>query len=135
MSLPVAPSSTWIPKPRTAVTSARPSPSMSPRRSVAYRAGSLQPAASLSAGPEIWAPNPLPVERQIVIIYAGNRGYLDEFPVNRIREYEQKLYVFMDREHPDILARIAEKKAIDSELDEAVAAALQEFGRQFKSGN
>jgi F-type H+-transporting ATPase subunit alpha len=79
--------------------------------------------------------DPLPVERQIVIIYAGNRGYLDEFPVNRIREYEQKLYPFMDREHPDILARIAEKKAIDSELDEAVAAALQEFGRQFKSGN
>ncbi len=48
-----------------------------------------------------------------MIIYAGNRGYLDEFPVNRIREYEQKLYEFMDKEHPDILEKIAERKSID----------------------
>jgi F-type H+-transporting ATPase subunit alpha len=78
--------------------------------------------------------DPLPVERQVVIIYAGNRGYLDEFPVDRIREYEQKLYTFMEKEHPDILEKIAVRKAIDSALDEAVAAALQEFGRQFKGG-
>ncbi len=78
--------------------------------------------------------DPLPVERQVMIIYAGNRGYLDEFPVDRIREYEQKLYAFMDKEHPDILEKIALRKSIDSALDEAVAAALQEFSRQFKGG-
>ena len=78
--------------------------------------------------------DPLPVERQVMIIYAGNRGYLDEFPVDRIREYEQKLYTFMDKEHPDILEKIALRKSIDSALDEAVAAALQEFSRQFKGG-
>jgi F-type H+-transporting ATPase subunit alpha len=77
--------------------------------------------------------DPLPVERQIVIIYAGNRGYLDEFPVNRIREYEQKLYGFLEKEHPDILEKIAQRKSIDTALDEAVAAALKTFGAQFKS--
>jgi F-type H+-transporting ATPase subunit alpha len=78
--------------------------------------------------------DPLPVERQVMIIYAGNRGYLDEFPVDRIREYEQKLYPFMEKEHPDILEKIALRKSIDAALDEAVAAALQEFSRQFKGG-
>jgi len=76
--------------------------------------------------------DPLPVERQIVIIYAGNRGYLDEFPVNRIREYELKLYEFLEKEHPDILEKIAQRKSIDTALDEAVASALKTFGRQFK---
>jgi F-type H+/Na+-transporting ATPase subunit alpha len=77
--------------------------------------------------------DPLPVERQVVIIYAGNRGYLDEFPVNRIREYELKLYEFMEKEHPDILEKIAQRKTIDTALDEAVASALKTFCRQFKS--
>jgi F-type H+/Na+-transporting ATPase subunit alpha len=76
--------------------------------------------------------DPLPVERQIVIIYAGNRGYLDEFPVNRVRDYEHKLYGFLEREHPDILEKIAARKTIDAALDEAVASALKTFGRQFK---
>ncbi len=76
--------------------------------------------------------DPLPVERQIVIIYAGNRGYLDEFPVGRIREYELKLYEFLEREHPDILPKIAERKSIDAALDEAVASALKAFSRRFK---
>ncbi|OGD19775.1 MAG: F0F1 ATP synthase subunit alpha [Candidatus Aminicenantes bacterium RBG_16_63_16] len=76
--------------------------------------------------------DPLPVERQIVIIYAGNRGYLDEFPVNRIQEYEHKLYEFMDKEHPEILEKIAQRKSIDSALDEAMASSLKIFGRLFK---
>jgi F-type H+-transporting ATPase subunit alpha len=77
--------------------------------------------------------DPLPVERQILIIYAGNRGYLDEFPVSRIREYERRLYEFVEGEHPDILEKIAEKKSIDASLDEAIASALTEFNQRLKS--
>ncbi len=77
---------------------------------------------------------PLPVEKQILIIYAGNRGFLDEFPVARIAEYERKLTEFFEREHPAIPARIAERKAIDPALDEEIAAALAEFGRRFREG-
>ncbi len=75
---------------------------------------------------------PLPVEQQILIIYAGNRGYLDEFPVSKIRAYETKLYQYMDKEHPQLLRQIAEKKALDAELDQAIASALQEFNARFK---
>jgi F-type H+-transporting ATPase subunit alpha len=75
---------------------------------------------------------PLPVEKQILIIYAGNRGYLDEFPVARIREYERRLYEYLDRERPEIAAKISERKSIDNALDAEIGAALSEFGRRFK---
>ena len=78
---------------------------------------------------------PLPVEKQILIIYAGNRGFLDEVPVPRIRDYETKLYDFMAKEKPEIPVQIAEKKQIDARLDEAVAAALTEFNKRFKEGS
>ncbi len=75
---------------------------------------------------------PLPVERQVLVIYAGNRGFLDEFPASKIRKYEAKLYEYLEREHPDILQKVAEKKTIDGALDEAIASALQEFNNRFK---
>jgi len=76
---------------------------------------------------------PLLVERQILIIYAGNRGFLDEFPVSSIRKYEAKLCAYMDKEHPSLLPKIAEQKTIDGALDETIASALQDFNRQFKT--
>jgi F-type H+-transporting ATPase subunit alpha len=75
---------------------------------------------------------PFPVEKQVLIIYAGNRGFLDELPVKRIREYEVGLYAYMEKERPDVLRQIAEKKTINSSLDEAIAEALQEFNARFK---
>jgi F-type H+-transporting ATPase subunit alpha len=76
---------------------------------------------------------PLPVEKQVLIVYAGHRGFLDDLPVDRIREYEKKLYAHVEKEHPDVLRTIAEKKSIDGDLDEAIAAAIQEFSLLFKS--
>ena len=75
---------------------------------------------------------PLPVEKQILIIYAGNRGFLDEFSVEKIKEYEEALYEFVEKEHPNLLKKIAEKKEIDNSLNEAVTAALKEFNKKFK---
>jgi F-type H+-transporting ATPase subunit alpha len=77
---------------------------------------------------------PLSVEKQILIIYAGNRGFLDEFKVGQIREYEKKLYEFFDRERSDILIKLAERKQIDGSLDEAISQALSEFNKRFKEG-
>jgi F-type H+/Na+-transporting ATPase subunit alpha len=76
--------------------------------------------------------HPLAVERQILIIYAGNRGFLDEFPVSRIPDYEKKLYEFLDHEKSSILTRIAERKQIDNALDAEIAAALTEFNARFR---
>jgi F-type H+-transporting ATPase subunit alpha len=76
--------------------------------------------------------SPIPVERQVLIIYAGNRGFLDEFRLDQVRAYEKKLFAFVETSHPDLLLRIAEKKEIDSSLDEAVTTALNEFNEEFK---
>jgi len=75
---------------------------------------------------------PLSVEKQILIIYAGNRGFLDEFPVSTIKDYEANLYEFMNKEHPDLLKKLDEKKAIDSDLDKDIASALKDFNLRFK---
>ena len=75
---------------------------------------------------------PLPVEKQILIIYAGNRGYLDEMEVSRIKEYEKSLYEYFEKEQAKILKKIAEQKEIDAEMDEAIDVALKEFNKRFK---
>jgi F-type H+-transporting ATPase subunit alpha len=75
---------------------------------------------------------PLPVEKQVLIIYAGNRGFMDEFPASRVREYEKKLYEQFEKDHPDILAKIKEKKQIDPALETEINAALNDFNLKFK---
>jgi F-type H+-transporting ATPase subunit alpha len=75
---------------------------------------------------------PLPVEKQILIVYAGNRGLLDEFQVHEIKEYEKRLYEYFETEHPDILKKIAEQKEISADLDEAIGQNISVFNQRFK---
>ena len=77
---------------------------------------------------------PLPVEKQILIIYAGNRGFLDEIEVEQIKEYEEKLYAFFEKEKAKLLKKIAEKRELSADLDEAISSALKEFNSMFKEG-
>src|SRR5580692_11673459 len=56
---------------------------------------------------------PLPVERQILIIYAGTNAFLDDLPVEECRKFEAELYRFVDNAHPGLLAKIRETKALD----------------------
>lgn len=77
---------------------------------------------------------PLPVEKQILIIYAGNRGFLDEIEVEQIKEYEEKLYAFFEKEKAKLLKKIAEKHELSADLDEAISSALKEFNSMFKEG-
>jgi len=74
---------------------------------------------------------PLSVERQVLIIYAGNRGYLDEFRVDQIQAYEKRLYDYFAREHAGLLGQLAEKKSIDTTMDAAIGQALKAFSRTF----
>jgi len=76
--------------------------------------------------------HPLPVEKQILIIYAGNRGYLDEFPVQAVKDYEKKLFQFFDSKYPHLLQALARKKQVDLELDQEISQALQEFNQIFQ---
>ncbi|MDQ7037740.1 MAG: F0F1 ATP synthase subunit alpha [Aquificota bacterium] len=75
--------------------------------------------------------NPLPVEKQIVAIFAGTNGYLDDLPVEAVRKFEKELYAYLDNERPDILKEIREKKALDDELKRKIEEALKDFKSKF----
>src|SRR5437879_3434032 len=74
---------------------------------------------------------PLPVEKQVAIIFAGTNGYLDPISVSDIRAYEQELYRFLESRHPGILTGVASKKQLDDSLKSEVDRATQECGGQF----
>jgi F-type H+-transporting ATPase subunit alpha len=75
---------------------------------------------------------PLPVERQILIIYAGTNGFVDELPLATLKRYEEQLYSFIESKHPDIFADVLKKRELDNELRSTMTAALQEFKEVFK---
>ncbi|PYQ24709.1 MAG: F0F1 ATP synthase subunit alpha [Acidobacteria bacterium] len=77
---------------------------------------------------------PLPVEKQIAIIFAATNGYLDEVPVPECRRYEKELYSFLEARHPSLLKGIVEKKDIKGELTDRIKATLVEFGTVFQGG-
>ncbi len=77
---------------------------------------------------------PLSVEKQVAIIYSATNGYLDAVAVERLREFEDGLYQFLETRHPGILPAIAEKKILDDDVKKALNGALDEYGREFAAG-
>ncbi len=75
---------------------------------------------------------PMAVEKQIAVIFAGTGGFLDAVPVPDCRRYEKELLLWLDRSHGDLLAAIAEKKDIKGELTDKLKAALAEFSSAFQ---
>ncbi|AJC93532.1 F0F1 ATP synthase subunit alpha [Campylobacter volucris] len=71
--------------------------------------------------------SPLSAENQVVIIYAGTKGYLDDVAVSKIGEFEAALYPFIEAKYPEIFEQIRTKKALDKDLEEKLAKALSEF--------
>jgi F-type H+/Na+-transporting ATPase subunit alpha len=76
---------------------------------------------------------PLSIEKQIVILYAGSRGLLDKYAVADILSYETELYGFLEMKHPVILATLANTKQIDESLTAALDGALNQFAAVFKT--
>jgi F-type H+-transporting ATPase subunit alpha len=74
---------------------------------------------------------PLPVEKQVAIIYAGTVGHLDDVPVSELRAFETELYKFLETRYANVLTGIREKKQLDDQLKAALDAAVREFGRDF----
>ena len=74
---------------------------------------------------------PLSNEKQVLIIFAANNGFIDEYPVNVLKRYETELFTFIDSRKSDILADLNNKKAIDDELKGKIVAALNEFKKEF----
>ncbi len=74
---------------------------------------------------------PLAVEKQVAIVFAATKGYLDSVDVERLRAYEDELFRFLETQRPDVLTQIRDKKILDDEAKGALEAALEEFGKQF----
>jgi F-type H+-transporting ATPase subunit alpha len=76
---------------------------------------------------------PLPVERQVLIVFAGGRGYLDDLQVSEVRRFERELYPFVETNFPNVFKTLREKKAIDDALQAEMIKALDAFKESFKA--
>jgi len=76
---------------------------------------------------------PLPMEKQVAILFAGAQGFLDPIPVNMLVDYEKELYVYIEQSAPAVFDGLKEKLEIDSELEELMKNTLTAFGESFKS--
>jgi F-type H+-transporting ATPase subunit alpha len=76
---------------------------------------------------------PLPVERQVAVIYAGTNGYLDNIAVHEVRAFETELYKFIESRYPEVFRGIAEKKQLDDQLKGALDRAVKEFAGDFSA--
>jgi len=74
---------------------------------------------------------PIPNEKQVVIIFAANNGFMDELPVAALKRYEPELYSFFDNRQADLLAELRDKKAIDDDLKKRMISALEQFKKEF----
>jgi F-type H+-transporting ATPase subunit alpha len=76
---------------------------------------------------------PLPVERQVIIIFAGTNGFVDDLPLTALKKYEKELYSFMESKHPEIFAEILKKRELDNDLRAKLTKTLEEFKGTFKA--
>jgi F-type H+-transporting ATPase subunit alpha len=75
--------------------------------------------------------HPLPAEKQVIILFAGTQGYLDEIKVSSIRAFEDGLYKYLDSGQTALLNDIATKKALDDDLKRRIGDALKEYKANF----
>jgi F-type H+-transporting ATPase subunit alpha len=81
---------------------------------------------------------PLPVEKQILIVYAANnvpvdkgKAHLDDVPVADIRRFEEELYKYVDAKHPTLLSDIATRKVLDDDIKARADKAISDFKKKF----
>jgi F-type H+-transporting ATPase subunit alpha len=75
--------------------------------------------------------SPVPVEKQVLILYVGTQGVLDDLPLPQVRAFEQELFHFVENAHPGLLPDIKEKKTLTDEIKAQINAIIKEFKPQF----
>jgi F-type H+-transporting ATPase subunit alpha len=78
---------------------------------------------------------PMPVEKQILMILCGTSGLLDELPVEQVKKFEQDLMAFVDARYATLLAQVVQKKLLDDDLRAELHDILAEFKKQFVEQN
>jgi len=79
--------------------------------------------------------DPLPTEKEVLIIFAANEGYLDKLEVNQVKPFERELYSAFDQRHKDLLDEIRTKREISDDLRKKLVAALDQFNQNFMAQN
>ena len=77
---------------------------------------------------------PRSLSQQVAILFAGTRGFLDKYPVEKLKEYEPQLLSFIGSKYPEINREIDEKKEISPDLEKKISSALTEFDSVFVTG-
>ena len=75
--------------------------------------------------------SPLPVEKQVVIIFAGNEGFLDDIDASNVVRFEAELYPFIEASYPQIFENIRSSKKVDDDTKSLLIKALEEFKASF----
>lgn len=75
---------------------------------------------------------PMPIEKQVVAIFAGTNAFLDDIPLDQVKRFEAELLTFMEQQHNDILDQIRETGELSDELIEQLKNAISDFKRDFK---
>ncbi len=70
---------------------------------------------------------PLPMHKQVSILFAATHGYLDKYPVESLADYEKQLYEFIESKHPDVFSDLDEKQEFDDALEAKMKKVLEEF--------
>jgi F-type H+/Na+-transporting ATPase subunit alpha len=74
---------------------------------------------------------PLPMEKQVTILYAGTRGFLDKYPITVVAKYEAGLYPFIEERYPGVFASLKEKKVFNEEIEKQMQEALKAYDEEF----
>ena len=75
---------------------------------------------------------PLPVARQILIIYCGTRGFLDDLPIHLLKDFEAKIFAHIEKEYPDLEYEIENKKELSPDLMKKLDEIIASFKQYFK---
>ncbi|MHB8481434.1 MAG: F0F1 ATP synthase subunit alpha [Nitrospiria bacterium] len=74
---------------------------------------------------------PIPAELQVIVIFAGVNGYLDDLPVNKVRLFEEELLAYIDNNQKALREELVQKKAVDQELTQKLKKAIEDFKKSF----
>ena len=78
---------------------------------------------------------PMPVEDQVMVIFAGVEGYLDDVDTDAIASFEQQFLPFVKERYPDMVTTLAKTKSLSDELEKKLKEAIKEFKVSFKAGS
>ncbi len=75
---------------------------------------------------------PMPFEEQVVSLYTGVRGYLDDLEIEEVRKFEEEFLTYMREKHVDVLKAIEQSKDLTPEIEENLKSSIEEFKKNFK---